>query len=202
MSLRASRSGAASSSDSLFTAALADCRAMLVDKLTPRGIALGHLVDLFATADISIDMRQALAILLVEQISQTDGISGVIEPSLQELRAALTPLIPQLRQEFERRLLEMAEPDDLWDLMGSLAELLQPALMPAMDSGAPPFQLERSSMLGLFVRRIHLAFRNTSFEEICTLVTHFGQWVQAAQQGDAPATAGTPMPGKVESPQQ
>ena len=160
---------------------------MHVDKLTPRGIALGHLIDLFATADVALEVRQALAILLVEQVSQQSVLSA-IEPSLQELRAELTPLTPQLRDEFERRILDTTEPDDLWDLMGSLGELLEPTLMSDTPSGAP-IQLERSSMLGLFVRRIRLAFRNTSFEEVCTLVTHFGQWVQA---GDG-ASSGTSM---------
>ena len=84
----------------------------------------------------------------------------------------------------------MTEPDDLWNLMGSLSELLQPTL--ALDDGMGPIQLGRTTVLGLFVRRIHLAFRSTSFEEICTLVTHFGQWVGAAMADATAADGATP----------
>ena len=46
-------------------------------------------------------------------------------------------------------------------------------------------------VLGLFVRKVHLAFRSTTFEELCALVTHFGLWVREA----AAVPAGVPAVG-------
>ena len=155
---------------------------MTITNLTPRGIALGHLVDLYATSEVSVETRQKLCLLLLRLVGQPKATS-VVEPGLAELRGALSAALPaELCDEFDRRLSNTTEPDDLWDLMGSISELLQPTL--ALDDGAAPIQLERSSVLGLFVRRLHLAFRTTTFEEICTLITHFGEWVGAADAAD------------------
>lgn len=154
------------------------------ERLTPRGIALGHLIDLYTSPQLlELPDRQRLAIILIEQVSQQPAKS-VIEPGLADLRAAIAPLPAGLSAEFEHRLRGTTEPDDLWDLMGTLYELLQaPLIEPHETEG--PFTIERSSLLGLYVRRIHLAFRNTSFEELCTLVTHFGQWVSAASESES-----------------
>ena len=111
--------------------------------LTPRGVALANLIDLYATSDMNLETRHQLCILLVEQVNQSAAAS-VIEPGLQTLRTALAPLPASLRDEFDKRLLETTEPDDLWDLMGSLNELLQPTL--SLDDGMGPIQLERSSV--------------------------------------------------------
>ena len=146
------------------------------DRLTPRGIALGHLIKLYADLEEDDTFRDQLAITLVEQISQAPALS-VIEPGLSALRSAIAYLPMYLAEQFDKSLRATTEPDDLWDLMGALHELLQPACEGQV------VQLERSSLLGLYVRRIHLAFHNTSFEEICTLVGHFGQWVVAVEAG-------------------
>ena len=140
----------------------------LHDRLTPRAIALGHLVNLFAThRELPLGSRQELAFILIEQVSGSGGADSVIEQGLHQLRAALVAMPPAFLETFDGLLLSTTTPDDLWTLMGSLSELLQPTL--SLDDGTGPIQLERSSMLGLFVRRLHLAFRSTSFEEICTL---------------------------------
>ncbi|KOO28241.1 hypothetical protein Ctob_004412 [Chrysochromulina tobinii] len=68
--------------------------------------------------------------------------------------------------------------------METLLALLQPPLIEPHEIEGP-FTIDRSSLLGLYVRRIHLAFRETTFEELCTLVTHFGQWVTAANAPEA-----------------
>jgi hypothetical protein len=126
--------------------------------------------------------------------------AGAIELGLAQLQMELTSLPSALRDEFHQRLVDTEEPDHLWDLMGSLDELLQPQLMPADENFGGMQMLERSSMLGLFVRRIQLAFRNTSFEEICTLVTHFGQWVRAAADGGSAAPPQQPQPRDTYAP--
>jgi hypothetical protein len=185
--------------------------------LTPRGIAIAHLIDLYATSDMQVEPRQQLCVFLVQQVSEPPA-SGVIEAGLDALREGLAGL-PTVLSEFDKRLHSTTEPDDLWTLMGSLNELLQPTL--ALDDGMGPIQLERSSvrtcgtaacrrcqvstghnaralvhahtwqMLGLFVRRLHLAFRCTSFEEVCTVMTHFIEY-KAAPAAVAPHVVATP----------
>ena len=80
--------------------------------------------------------------LLVEQLSEQPRL--IVEPGLGFLHKALTPLPATLCEEFEKRLVNMTEPDDLWTLMSSLSELLQPPL--ALDDCAVPTQIERSSV--------------------------------------------------------
>ena len=111
--------------------------------LTPRGIAFGHLIELCATSsDLLLETRQAFCLLLVEQLSEQPRL--IVEPGLGFLHKALTPLPATLWEEFEKRLVNMTEPDDLWTLMSSLSELLQPPL--ALDDCAVPTQIERSSV--------------------------------------------------------
>ena len=153
----------------------------MADRLTPRSIALGYLIDIFATADMTLAHRQSLSLILVKQLSEPT--SSVIEPALYELREALSSLPPELCDEFDQRLIETTTPDHLWDLMGSLEMLLERNMeVYSSDKNGGPIELDRSSMLGLFVRRAKLAFRKHTFEEICTLVTHFTEWVQ--ESGD------------------
>ena len=64
--------------------------------LTPRGVALANLIDLYATSDMNLETRHQLCILLVEQVNQSAAAS-VIEPGLQTLRTALAPLPASLR---------------------------------------------------------------------------------------------------------
>lgn len=158
-----------------------------MERLTPRGIALGHLVHIYGREELSSpDVRNDLAIALVEQVGNLGAApsSTVIEPGLPELLSALSPLPREILDTFEERLAATTEPDDLWDLFGSLGELVAPATMGVPDLDGP-FLLERSSMLGLFVRRIVLAFRSATFEEVCTLITHFCLWVKAPAADDA-----------------
>ena len=62
----------------------------LHDRLTPRAIALGHLVNLFAThRELPLGSRQELAFILIEQVSGSGGADSVIEQGLHQLRAAL-----------------------------------------------------------------------------------------------------------------
>ena len=156
------------------------------ERLTPRGIALGHLIDLYTNPTLlDLPDRQRLALVLIEQVSLHPAKSA-IEPGLADLRAAIAPLPACLWEEFQLKLIGLTEPDDLWDLMETLSALLQPPpplIEPHEIEGE--FTIDRSSLLGLYVRRIHLAFRETTFEELCTLVTHFGQWVTAANAPEA-----------------
>ena len=52
-----------------------------------------------------------------------------------------------------------------------------------------PGQLERASVLGLFVRRIHLAFSRASFEEVCTVTSHFQLWLRNGEPASGPGVA-------------
>ena len=117
--------------------------------MTPRSIAIGHLIELYATADMSLEPRQQLCILLVQQLGRPPS-SGVVEPGLQQLRTAIDDLPATVLNQFDKRLQSTTEPDDLWTLMSSLNELLQPTL--SLDDGIGPIQLERSS-----VRATHAA---------------------------------------------
>ena len=69
----------------------------LHDRLTPRAIALGHLVNLFAThRELPLGSRQELAFILIEQVSGSGGAHSVIEQGLHQLRAALVAMPPAL----------------------------------------------------------------------------------------------------------
>ena len=166
------------------------------DRLTPRGIALGHLVNLFAThRELPLGSRQELAFILIEQVSGSGGADSVIEQGLHQLRAALVAMPPAFLETFDGLLLSTTTPDDFWSLMGALQGLVSPDLTrdPPLDADSEcgcPMQLERSSVLGLFARRAQIAFHRATFEELCTLVTHFGAW--AAAGAESPASGGTP----------
>ena len=157
----------------------------LHDRLTPRAIALGHLVNLFAThRELPLGSRQELAFILIEQVSGSGGADSVIEQGLHQLRAALVAMPPAFLETFDGLLLSTTTPDDLWTLMGALQGLVSPDLTrdPPLDADSEcgcPMQLERSSVLGLFARRTQIAFHRATFEELCTLVTHFGAWAAA-----------------------
>ena len=168
----------------------------LHDRLTPRAIALGHLVNLFAThRELPLGSRQELAFILIEQVSGSGGADSVIEQGLHQLRAALVAMPPAFLETFDGLLLSTTTPDDLWTLMGALQGLVSPDLTrdPPLDGDSEcgcPMQLERSSVLGLFARRTQIAFHRATFEELCTLVTHFGAW--AAPGAESPAPGSTP----------
>ena len=111
--------------------------------LSPCGVALGHLIELYASSpDMILEMRQAFSLLLVEQLSEQPGF--IVEPRLPSLRNALTPLPTTLCEGFDKRLSSTTEPDDLWTLMNSLSQMLQPTL--ALDDCVGPSQIERSSV--------------------------------------------------------
>ena len=159
-------------------------------KLTPRTVALATLVHLYATHADQLDepgsnsTRQALVVVLVEEVlNLSEQLASAVEPGLSELLHALRDLPPKLVDEFRRRLLGATEVDDLWELMGGLSELLHPT------EDLEPAPIDRSSVLGLFIRRAHLAFQSATFEELCTLISHLGEWVAAANDPSAAATS-------------
>ena len=97
------------------------------ERLTPRGIALAHLVNLFAThRELPLAARHELALTLIEQLSGSGGADSVIEQGLVQLRAALASLPRAFLDTFDALLVATTTPDDLWTLMGSLHELISP----------------------------------------------------------------------------
>ena len=163
---------------------------MTYEQLTPRTIALAHLVNLFATHhELPLASRQELALILIEKLTGSAGADSVIEQGLHQLRGALATMPPSFLDTFDDLLLKTTTPDDLCSLCTtSLRDLVSPDAARPLDTDAPdgcPMQLERSSVLGLFARRTQVAFHRATFEELCTLVTHFGAWV-ADGAGRAP----------------
>ena len=159
-----------------------------MDRLSPRSVALGHLIDMYCNytpeqpeEDFPLVARQQLALILVQQVNGGKQSTSFIEPSCHATLDALVRLPRCFIHAFVKRLREMTEPDDLWKLMVSLSNLMEPELL-AIDMGScksGPSNLDRSSVLGMFVRRLLLSFRRSTFESLCTLTTHFGQWVCA-----------------------
>ena len=163
--------------------------------LTPRTIAIGHLVNLYATdEDLSLGIRQHLAIMLIELVSGSGaGVpTSAVEPGLRELSDAVASLgSRELDAAFAEKLRATELPDDVWALMSSLGDLVRPkdgsaTEMYTSEATGRPMQLEPSSVLGLFVRRTQLAFRRASFEKLSKLTTHLREWVEA---GTAAAAA-------------
>ena len=143
--------------------------------LTPRTIAIGHLVNLYATdEDLSLGIRQHLAIMLIELVSGSGaGVpTSAVEPGLRELSDAVASLgSRELDAAFAEKLRATELPDDVWALMSSLGDRVRPkdgaaTEMYTSEATRRPMQLEPSSVLGLFVRRTQLAFRRASFEKV------------------------------------
>ena len=169
--------------------------------LTPRTIAIGHLVNLYATdEDLSLGIRQHLAIMLIELVSGSGaGVpTSAVEPGLRELSDAVASLgSRELDAAFAEKLRATELPDDVWALMSSLGDLVRPkdgaaTEMYTSEATGRPMQLEPSSVLGLFVRRTQLAFRRASFEKLSKLTTHLREWVEAGSGAAAakPAAGG------------
>ena len=60
---------------------------------------------------------------------------------------------------FTASLREVRESDDVWELLAKLRALLRPSReMEPTEDGEPPLQLDRASVLGMYVRRLILAF--------------------------------------------
>ena len=98
---------------------------MSYEQLTPRTIALAHLVNLFATHhELPLASRQELALILMEQLTGSAGTDSVIEQGLHQLRGALATMPPSFLDTFDGLLLATTTPDDLWTLMASLHELV------------------------------------------------------------------------------
>ena len=73
--------------------------------LTPRTIAIGHLVNLYATdEDLSLGIRQHLAIMLIELVSGSGaGVpTSAVEPGLRELSDAVASLGSRVVQQIGR----------------------------------------------------------------------------------------------------
>ena len=103
--------------------------------LSPRTIALGHLIDLYANSEMSAETRQQLCLLLIDQVSLQPAAS-VIEPPCSALRKALEPLPATLRDSFEQRLIEHTEPDDLDQIYACRQELVESMRNTDRDIGA------------------------------------------------------------------
>ncbi|KAL1515420.1 hypothetical protein AB1Y20_002046 [Prymnesium parvum] len=174
---------------------------MANERLSPRGVALSHLIDMFCSYrpepgdTFPLESRQQLAIILVQQVHGNGG-SDVIEPTCAATLECVSSLPRSFVAAFYKRLHETTEPDDLWTLMSSLSDAMEtPSLGEAaetpMEAENGPMHLERTSVLGIYVRRLLLYFRRSTFEAICTLTSHFQQWVRApaAPAADTPPWA-------------
>ena len=191
------------------------------DRLSPRRLALGQLIEMYATYraedshSFPLQARQQLALILMGQVSGDPQSStrlndgsvtarermqpsyAIIEPSYTSLLEALHPLASftssssSFVEVFQQKLLDLSEPDDLWTLMTSLGDLMDPPL--TLDSNddpeGGPMSLDRASVLGMYVRRLLLSFRRSTFEALCTLTTHFGTWVRQLNQQALPPPA-------------
>ena len=183
------------------------CAKMADDRLSPRSLALGQLIEMYATyraelpATFPLEARQQLALILMQLVGgDPRSATSVIEPSYSKLLQALTPLPASFVAAFEQRVKASTEPDDIWTLMTSLSDLMEDNLtlnMDAADPEAGPMHLGRSSVLGMYVRRLLLYFRRASFESLCTLTTHFGQWI--AQQPAATVAPPSTVPGRADT---
>ena len=170
-----------------------------IEQLSPRSVALGHLIDMYCTyvaeapgEDFPLEARQQLALIMVQQVNGGEQATSVIEPSCRATLDTLNALPRCFVAAFEQRLHEMTEPDDLWTLMTSLGNLIEKPELSAIDTDSldrGPSHLDRASVLGMFVRRLLLSFRRSTFELLCTLTTHFGQWVRAPPEVTRPQAA-------------
>lgn len=166
---------------------------MAVDRLSPHSVALSHLLEMFCSYEAQpphafpLPSRHHLALLLLRQINPTGPTSSVLEPSCAATLQSVSCLPPCFVEAFEARLVGTTNPDDLWTLMTALSDAIEtpPLLCEAdgvMEGGRGPAHLERTSVLGLYVRRVLLAFRRSTFESLCTLTSHFKQWVHAPRE--------------------
>lgn len=94
------------------------------DRLTPRSIALGHLIFLSVTdKDLSYDERIQLFCMLIELVSGSGGATSVLEPSFSELSAQLAALpgasMAVFVERYTKELLEVGEADDVWELIST-----------------------------------------------------------------------------------
>ena len=163
-----------------------------LDRLTPRTLALAHLVDLYITDDtLPVGSRHELTCLLLYLVTGSGGARSVIEPPLSALLAQLERMPRAFVTRFTARIRAMTEPDDLWQLAATLGEFVEPnqLAVPIDDTCGAPLRLERSSALGLFVRRFLLASERLTFEALCTLTAHFAAWVAAPTDPAAEPTA-------------
>lgn len=164
-----------------------------VVRLSPRSLALGHLIDMFcsyrAEPELSfpLEARQHLAIVLLEEVNGGVDTKSILEPTCAATIASLKELPRTFVQAFHQRLLDTSEPDDIWTLMTSLSDILEKPSLDAslswdavMEGGNGPMHLDRASVLGIFSRRLLLSFRQSTFETLCTLTTQFQQWVRAS----------------------
>ena len=104
------------------------------------------------------DARYQLTCLLLNLVCGSGGAASVIEPPFAELCAQLAPLPAVFVARFTSRLMEIKQPDDIWEELKSLHKLVQlNASRPdhGNDSGiaesANPAQIASS-------HRVHTAF--------------------------------------------
>ena len=126
------------------------------------------------------------------------GASSVVEPPLSELRRQLGGMPQTFVARFMAQLRATQEPDDIWQLADALHEFVKPSAFATevQDDAGAPMRLDRASALGLFARRVHIAFQVASFEELCTVTTSFVSWVAADSGADLAASAATPTPAR------
>jgi len=165
------------------------------DHLTSRTLAVARLVFLCATdGTLGRRARHQLTLLLLRLVSGAAGATAAIEPPfgtlLAQLRAGGLPA--EFVQRFEREMRGGAfELEDVWNLVADLFALTQPSPDPDAPAGAPPVppKVERSSVFGLYARRVRVAFECASFEETCSVTSRLRSWL-----GDADAPEAGPQP--------
>jgi hypothetical protein len=154
------------------------------DQLTPRTLAVARLVFLCVTdSSLGRQARHRLTLLLLGLVSGTGGAASALEPPaaalLSQLRAARLPaaFVEQFTGEMRGAALE---PEDVWNLVADLFSLTQPTAEPDAPSGQPPAapRVERSSVFGLFARRVRVSFEYSSFEQTCTITARLRGWLE------------------------
>jgi hypothetical protein len=145
--------------------------------LSPFKVALSVLVqDLCTPERVLASTRPSLSIFLLQQVRQADDYQ---EKTLRQLCQSISSFEATIGAPMDKQLVatlqNIMSPDDLFDTLISLEALLQDGS--AVDDEMPG--LDSSSVLGIFVRKVLLAFHRTMFDGLSHLYTRMEEYVAA-----------------------
>jgi hypothetical protein len=160
--------------------------------LSPFKVALSVLVqDLCTPERVLASTRPSLSIFLLQQVRQADDYQ---EKSLRQLCQAISSFEATIGVTMDKQLVgtlqNIQSPDDLFDTLISLEALLQDGS--AVDDEMPG--LDSSSVLGIFVRKVLLAFHRTMFDGLSHLFTRMEEYVVAFDDPSHVPMISTQMP--------
>ncbi|EKX47662.1 hypothetical protein GUITHDRAFT_137419 [Guillardia theta CCMP2712] len=144
--------------------------------LSPHKVALSVLIqDLCTPENIPPNARPVLSLFLLEHVRPVDDFR---EMTLSQLCSALSQLHPPLghalAHQLVRSMRKVDSPDALFDTLQSLELVLQ--LNVTCEDSAP--NLNSSSALGIFVRKVLLTFHTTMFDGLSDLYSKMQRYLE------------------------